>query len=286
MTYSVVARDPATGELGVASQSHYFAVARAVNHAEAGTGAVANQSFIEPAHAQRGLAAMRAGASAEEALRATLAADPEPDVRQVAMADARGGLAVHTGARCVPTAGSRAGDGYLVQGNMLASEAVLDGMARAMDESGPLADRMLRALAAADSAGGDLRGRQAAGIRIVSGEPDGAVVVDLRVDDAPDPVGELTRLVLVQRSTTALRQALRDAGVTGEIRPDAVDPALDTLGAIAGEDSEAGVEAELWRCVLLARAGRDADAAVRALVARRPSMETFLANLAAAGVLR
>ncbi|MGD9525838.1 DUF1028 domain-containing protein [Pseudonocardia sp.] len=295
MTYSVVARDPDTAALGVACQSHFFAVGRAVNHAEAGAGAIANQSLIEPAYARLGLAALREGATAQQALDAGLAADPLPELRQVAIADARGGLAVHTGKRCVGAAGARAGDSWLVQGNMLASEAVLDAMAAAMAAGGPLVDRMLAALAAADAAGGDLRGRQAAGIRVVAaGEPDDAtdgVLLDLRVEDAPDPVAELTRLVGLARSSASVLGVLAGEGVlVGEYReprPGATDAALATLAAVAGEDSEAGLEAQLWHCVLLTRAGRTAESATaaRALLGRRPELRQFLHNLAEAGYL-
>lgn len=294
MTYSVVARDPDTGALGVACQSHFFAVGRAVNHAEAGAGAIANQSLVEPAYARLGLAALRAGATAREALDAGLDVDPLPELRQVAVVDAGGGLSVHTGARCVPVAGSRAGRDYLVQGNMLASGAVLDGMAAAMDAEGPLVDRMLAALAAADAAGGDLRGRQAAGIRVVSGAPDpdgDGVLLDLRVEDAPDPVAELGRLVALARSSASVLGVLAGEGVLvgdyREPRPGATDAALATLATVARERSEAGLEAQLWHCVLLSRAGRgpDATAAARALLDRRPELGRFLHHLAEAGYL-
>lgn len=297
MTYSVVARDPVTGEMGVACQSHFFAVGRAVNHAEAGVGVVATQSFVEPMYARRGLEMMRNDASAEAALQAGIAADPMPGLRQVAIVDARGGLAVHTGGGCVPDAGSRLGQSYLVQGNMLASAAVLDDMAEAMETPAPLVDRMLAALAAADAAGGDLRGRQSSGIVVVSGRrtdedpADDGVLLDLRVEDAPDPVAELTRLVGVHRSAGTVMDVLRGEGMlVGDYQepyPGATEAALATLTAIAEQNSEAGVEADLWRCVVLSRAGLAAEAAAAAagLIARRPSMKQFLANLAAAGYI-
>lgn len=295
MTYSVVARDADTGALAVACHSHLFGVGRVVNNAEPGVGAIANQAFVEPMHARRGLALLRAGASAQVALQTALALDPQPELRQVAVVDARGELAVHTGDRCIGTAGSRAGLSYLAQGNMLASEAVLDGMADAMEGDGSLVDRMLAALAAADAAGGDLRGRQAAGILVVAGtragDPGDGVLLDLRVEDAPDPVGELTRLVEVARATASVLEVVLGEGlVVGDHREpeaSAIDAALATLDAVAAQNSEAGVEADIWRTVLLARAGRAADAshAATALVARRPRLRQFLANLAAAGFI-
>lgn len=289
MTYSVVARDPSSGVTAVACQSHLFGVGQVVNHAEAGVGAIANQAFVEPAHAERGLALLRAGASAQVALSTTLARDAAPELRQVAVLDASGGLAVHTGERCVPTAGSRAGTSWLVQGNMLAAEAVLDDMAAAMDAERDLVDRVLAALAAADAAGGDLRGRQSAGILVVAGEVGGGVKLDLRVEDAPDPVAELTRLVSVARATaTVLGVVLAEGFVLGELPgPDEVDTALTALDAIAAGGSEAAIEAAIWRTVVLHRTGRTADAAASAtaLAARRPSTARFLTNLASAGFM-
>ena len=196
-TFSIVARDAATGELGVAVQSHWFAVGAMVSWAEAGVGAVATQSFVDPSYGNRGLDLMRTGTGAPEALKALLAADDAREVRQVAMIDARGGLAAHTGAKCVPAAGHVAGKDHSVQANMMANESVWPAMAHAFERSrGDLAERMLAALDAAQAAGGDIRGKQSAALRVVGG----AAAFDLRVDDDAQPLAELRRLVRLQRA--------------------------------------------------------------------------------------
>ncbi|HEX8335540.1 MAG TPA: DUF1028 domain-containing protein, partial [Pyrinomonadaceae bacterium] len=160
-TYSIVARDPATGELGVAVQSHWFSVGSNVAWAEAGVGAVATQSFIDPSYGKGGLDLMRGGAPAGEALKSLLAKDEGRDVRQVAMIDARGRVAAHTGAKCIEAAGDRTGANYSVQANMMLNDKVWPAMARAFESApGDLAERMLAALDAAEGAGGDIRGRQ------------------------------------------------------------------------------------------------------------------------------
>ena len=294
MTYSVVARDPGTGRLAVACQSHYFNVAREVNNGRAGVGVIANQSVIEPRYARLGMSLLERGADAHEALAAGLAADPGSAVRQVAVLDAAGNLAVHTGRGCVGTAGSRAGTDYGVQGNMLASPQVLDDMAAAMERGGDLVDRVLAALTAAQAAGGDLRGQQSAGLLVVSGDraehADEGVLIDLRVVDAPRPVEELGRLLRAHRATRKVFDiVLGDGFLGGEFAEPAggTDTALGTLREIAGDDWEPGIDARLWQTVLLARAGR-ADAARAAaadLVDRRPGMAQFLTNLVAAGML-
>jgi uncharacterized Ntn-hydrolase superfamily protein len=204
-TYSIVARDPATGEMGVAVQSHAFSVGSGVTWAEAGVGAVATQSFIDPSYGPLGLALMRAGRSAPDALRGLLAADEGRDVRQVAMIDASGRVAAHTGARCIPAAGDHVGDNYSVQANLMDRATVWPAMAKAFETTrGDLADRMLAALDAAQEQGGDIRGMQSAAILVVkgvsSGRPWQDKIFDLRVEDHPSPVAELRRLVHLQRA--------------------------------------------------------------------------------------
>ncbi|HNU82737.1 MAG: DUF1028 domain-containing protein [Acidobacteria bacterium] len=204
-TYSIVARDPVTGDLGVAVQSHWFQVGAMVAWAEAGVGAVATQSFVEPAYGPRGLAAMRAGRSAREALDDLLAADPQRAVRQVAMVDAAGRVAAWTGERCVAAAGHLTGEGFSVQANMMARDTVWAAMAKAYRETkGDLAARLLAALAAAEAEGGDIRGRQSAALLVVRAQPTGIpghdTLVDLRVDDHPAPLVELARLLGVHRA--------------------------------------------------------------------------------------
>src|SRR5688500_10130501 len=156
-TYSIVAHDPATGDIGVAVQSHWFSVGSVVTWAEAGVGAVATQSFAEPAYGPRGLELMRRGLPAPDALKALLAVDPGQAVRQIAFVDAAGAVAVHTGAGCIESAGHHQGKGYSVQANMMANDKVVPAMARAYESArGDLADRLLAALDAAQAAGGDI----------------------------------------------------------------------------------------------------------------------------------
>ena len=173
-TFSIVARDPATGEMGVAVQSHWFSVGSTVTWAEAGVGAIATQSFVDPAYGRDGLELMRGGAGAGEALKSLLAKDEGRDVRQVAMIDVQGRVAAHTGAKCIEAAGDHVGENYSVQANLMSNARVWPAMARAFETTkGDLAERMLAALDAAQSVGGDIRGRQSAAIIIVKGTSSG-----------------------------------------------------------------------------------------------------------------
>lgn len=204
-TYSIVARDPQTGEMGVAVQSHWFSVGAVVPWAEAGAGAVATQSIVDPGYGPLGLALMRAGKTAPEALAALLAADPQREVRQVGMVDAKGQVATHTGKMDIPAAGGQAGAGYVVQANLMEKPTVWGAMARAFEAGrGDLAERMLAALDAAQAEGGDIRGVQSAAILVVrgasTGRPWADKVFDLRVEDDAEPLKELRRLVGVQRA--------------------------------------------------------------------------------------
>ena len=204
-TYSIVARDPATGELGVAVQSHWFSVGAMVPWAESGVGAVATQSFVDPSYGKLGLDMMRAGKSAPDALKALLAGDEGRDVRQVAMIDAQGRIDAHTGAKDIPAAGHIVGKNYSVQANLMLNDKVWPAMSRAFEATkGDLAERMLAALEAAQEAGGDIRGKQSAALIVVSGKPTGRPwadrVFDLRVDDHAEPLQELRRLLTLQRA--------------------------------------------------------------------------------------
>lgn len=212
MTYSIVARDRETGELGVAVQSHYFQVGPVVPWAAAGVGAVATQSQVNVSFGPLGLDYMKAGYSASQALRALLAGDSEPQARQVALVDATGDVAAHTGAKCIPAAGHRVGDGFSVQANLMEKATVWDAMFEAYTSSTqPLAERMMAALDAAEAEGGDIRGRQSAAMLVVTGKPTGRSwedrIIDLRVEDAPDPLKELRRLLRTKRAYTALNDA-------------------------------------------------------------------------------
>jgi uncharacterized Ntn-hydrolase superfamily protein len=196
-TYSIVARDPRTGELGVGVQSHWFSVGSVVSWARPGVGAVATQSLVEPAYGPRALDLLAEGLDAAEALRRLVAADDRERVRQVAVVDSRGGVGVHTGEGCVAFAGNQTGAQFSVQANMMASTEVWPAMARAYEAGeGPLARRLLAALNAAENAGGDARGRQSAVLLVApaEGEP-WRRTVDLRVEDHDEPLAELDRLL-------------------------------------------------------------------------------------------
>jgi len=201
-TYSIVARDSVTGEMGVAVQSHYFSVGPVVPWAEAGVGAVATQSLVDVTYGPLGLDLMRAGRTAQDALKALLAGDKNNAVRQVAMIDASGNLAAHTGDKCIPAAGHIVGKNYSVQANLMLDDKVWPAMAKAFENTkGSLTERMLAALDAAQAEGGDIRGKQSAAILIVKGKSTGKPwqdkVLDLRVEDNPEPLKELRRLVKI-----------------------------------------------------------------------------------------
>ncbi len=204
-TYSIVARDHATGELGVGVQSHWFSVGSIVPWAEAGVGAVATQSFVDPSYGKLGLDLMRAGKSAPEALKSLLAGDEAREVRQVAMIDAQGRVMAHTGSKNIQAAGHIVGRDYSVQANLMFTEKVWPAMSRAFESTkGDLAERIMAALEAAQAAGGDIRGKQSAALIVVAGKPTGKPwsdrVFDLRVDDSADPLKELRRLLVLQRA--------------------------------------------------------------------------------------
>jgi uncharacterized Ntn-hydrolase superfamily protein len=202
-TYSIVARDPQTGELGVAVQSHWFSVGTAVSWAEAGVGAVATQSFTNKSFGIRGLDLLRRGLSASQALDSLLASDEGREVRQVAIIDIKGNVAVHTGKNCIDFAGHRTGENFSVQANMMLKETVPAAMEAAFlrSKGKPLAERLLLSLEGAQAAGGDIRGQQSAALLIVPGKSEGRPwderTIDLRVDDHSLPLKELRRLYRV-----------------------------------------------------------------------------------------
>lgn len=204
-TYSIVAYDRETGQLGVAVQSHWFSVGPIVPWVESGIGAIATQSFVEVSYGPLGLELMKAGKSPEEALGALVRADKSRDVRQVAMVDAKGRVAVHTGKNCIPEAGHFVGDGFTCQANLMLKNTVWDAMARAFQNTkGELADRLVAALEAAEVEGGDIRGKQSAALIVVKGQSSGLWwkdrVFDLRIEDHPSPVRELKRLLKLNKA--------------------------------------------------------------------------------------
>lgn len=260
-TYSIVARDSATGEIGVAVQSHWFSVGALVPWAEAGVGAVATQSFVDPRYGPLGLELMRLGRSAPEALRALVASDADSAVRQVAMIDAQGRVAAFTGGRAIRAAGQHTGAQYSVQANLMEKPTVWPAMARAFETTkGDLAERLLAALEAAEREGGDIRGRQSAAIVVVgptnTGRPWSDRRFDLRVEDHPAPVVELRRLVTLARVYQRLNEG--DEWVTKNDMPRAVQ----AYGAATSllPDAATNGEAVFWTGISLASAKRVDDA--------------------------
>ena len=214
MTYSIVALDRATGELGVAVQSHYFQVGPVVPWALAGVGAIATQSQVNVSFGPLGLEHLKAGRSAGETIKALLAGDSDPEARQLAIVDASGNVAVHTGTRCIPDAGHRTGEAFSCQANLMEKDTVWDAMAHAYSTAeAPLAERLMAALDAAEAEGGDIRGRQSAAMIVVTGKPTGHSwedrVIDLRVEDSPEPLVELRRLLRIKRAYQGDEQADR-----------------------------------------------------------------------------
>ncbi len=204
-TYSIVAYDSLSGQMGVAVQSNWFSVGTVVSWAEAGVGAVATQSFVDVAYGPLGLDLMRAGKTANQALEALLKIDEHSNVRQVAMVDIHGNVAVHTGEKCIRAAGHFKGDGFTTQANLMKKNTVWGAMAKAYQETeGDLLTRLMAALKGAQNEGGDIRGKQSAAILIVptttKGQPWREKIVDLRIDDHPDPINEMERLVMVHRA--------------------------------------------------------------------------------------
>jgi uncharacterized Ntn-hydrolase superfamily protein len=284
-TFSIVARDPATGEMGVAVQSHWFSVGSIVTWAEAGVGAVATQSFVDPSYGREGLELMRGGTGAEDALKTLLAKDEGRDVRQVAMLDARGRVAAHTGAKCIEAAGHHVGRGYSVQANLMSNARVWPAMARAFETAkGDLADRMLAALDAAQRAGGDIRGKQSAALVIVKAESSGKPwtdrLFDLRVDDHPEPLKELRRLVTLQRAYNHM-----NAGDAAVERKDN-EAALREYSA-AQRLVPDNLEMAYWHAVALVNMNRTDEALpiFRRIFAADPNYRTLTPRLVKSGIL-
>jgi uncharacterized Ntn-hydrolase superfamily protein len=257
-TFSIVARDPKTGQLGVAVQSHWFSVGPIVPWARAGVGAVATQSMVKIDYGPNGLDLMEHGQTAKQALEKLVAEDDGRDMRQVAMVDANGVVAVHTGSKCIASASDIVGDNFSVQANLMLNDAVVPAMNNAYKSArGDLAERMLAALETAQSAGGDIRGRQSAAILIVDGtkhpQPWQGKLVELRVEDHPTPVQELKRLLGLHRAYEhsnrgdllveqgKIAEAMNEYATASRLAPDIV-------------------ELKFWQAVTLFGAKREAEA--------------------------
>jgi uncharacterized Ntn-hydrolase superfamily protein len=249
-TYSIVARDAETGELGVAAHSHWFGVGALVPWAAPEVGAVATQAIIETAYGPRALELLREGVDADEALGRLLRADPQAEMRQVAVLDADGGVAAHTGTGCIEYAGHREGDGFSCQANMMARSTVPDAMADAFVRApGALGPRLLAALEAAEAEGGDLRGQQSAALLVVApGDERWRRAIDLRVDDHPEPLRELGHLVGLHH---AYELAGRADELLGEGRFTEAAPLYDRASELAPDRDEL----LFWSGLGLAQAG-------------------------------
>lgn len=286
-TYSIVARDPQTGEMGVAVQSHWFSVGSNVTWAEAGVGAIATQSFIDPAYGKKGLEWMRAGKSAPDALAELLKNDEGRDVRQVAFVDAQGRIAAHTGKKCIAAAGHQIGANFSAQANLMDKVTVWPAMAKAFEAAkGDLTDRLLAALDAAQAEGGDIRGKQSAAILIVKPKSTGRPwagadrVIDLRVEDHLNPLAELRRLVRVHRAYVYMNNgdacaekkdwtcAVREYGAAEKLMPEQV-------------------EIVFWHAVTLVTAGREAEAMplFKKVFAKEPKWAELVGRLPASELL-
>ncbi len=252
-TYSIVAFDEATGQLGVAVQSHWFSVGTLVPWAEAGVGAVATQSFVKVEYGPDGLDMMRSGKTANDALSTLLAMDENSAVRQVAMVDVNGNVATHTGKKCIDAAGHYQGKNYSVQANLMDKSTVWTAMAEAYESSsGDLADRMLAALDAAQAEGGDIRGKQSAAMLIVTGDPTGIPwkdrLLDIQIADHPEPLKELRRLIQVHRAYEHANQgdlylelddiekALKEYEIAAKLYPENAELPYWTAITLAGID--------------------------------------------------
>ncbi len=254
-TYSIVAIDEATGEMGAAVQSHWFSVGSLVIWGEAGVGVVATQSFVNPALGPQGLELMKIGLTPREVMAKLLNADPGREVRQVAMLNAKGEVAAHTGNQCIEAAGHQLGKGYSVQANMMKNDKVWPAMAKAFEASvgQPLAERLVAALEAAQAEGGDIRGKQSAAILVVAPESSGQSWVDrrvdLRVEDHAEPVKELKRLLQVHRAYDHMNKG--DLAVEhGD-----VEMAMKEYGAAEAMFPD-NLEMKFWHAVSLANIGQ------------------------------
>ena len=288
-TFSIVARDPKTGEMGAAVQSHYFSVGPVVPWAEAGVGAVCTQSLVDVSYGPRGLDLMRAGKNAPDALSELILKDDQREVRQVAMVDAKGNAAAWTGPRCIEAAGQEVGAGskdFSVQANLMANDTVWPAMAKAYREaSGDLADRLLAALEAGQKAGGDIRGMQSAAIVVVkataSKEPWKDRLFDLRVEDSPRPIEELKRLVRLRRA-----YRLEDQG-DDFVAAGRMDEALKAYSEAARVAPEVP-ELVFWQAVSLWSAGQEAPATplFKTVFAADPNWAVLVPRLVPPGLLK
>ena len=284
-TYSIVARDPVTGEMGVAVQSHWFSVGSIVAWGEAGVGVVATQSFVNVSFGLRGLELLKSGKTPQEAVDELISDDEGRDVRQLAILDSKGNVASYTGKNCIPEAGNLTGDNFSVQANMMLNNTVWKAMADAFEKSaGPLAERMIEALKAAQNEGGDIRGKQSASLLIVRGESTGNQwedkLIDLRIEDNEEPIKELERLLRVHRAYEHMNNG--DLALEkGDI-----DLALKEYSTAEGMFPD-NLEMKFWHAVTLAGIGKVDDSLplFKEVFAGDENWRTLLKRLPGVGLL-
>ncbi|MFA3782422.1 DUF1028 domain-containing protein [Melioribacteraceae bacterium 4301-Me] len=253
-TFSIVARDANTGEIGAAVQSHWFSVGTIVIWGEAGVGVVATQSFVNASFGPRGLELLKKGYTPQQAVDSLIASDEGRDFRQLAILDVKGRVAAFTGKKCIQPAGDIVGNGYSVQANLMSNDKVWPAMSKAFENTkGPLAERMIAALEAAQKAGGDIRGKQSAALLVFkgtsSGKPWEDKLIDLRVDDNPEPIKELKRLLKVHRAYEHM-----NAGDLAVEKND-MDKAMEEYSAAMKMFPE-NLEMKYWTAVSLANNGQ------------------------------
>jgi uncharacterized Ntn-hydrolase superfamily protein len=289
VTYSILAIDPAAGQLGVATATHAFGAGPVADHVRPGVGVVATQAFVEISYGPLGLDLMQQGRAPVDALTELVEADPDRDIRQVAYLDAAGATAEYTGGRCVPSCGSVVGGNALAVGNMLDNDGVLPQMVEAAEHAtGELADRLLAALEAGERAGGDVRGRMSAALRVVTiespAQPWEGTVVDLRIDLADDPLARLAESLRMSRAYRVFFASVFAPGLVTNPEP-VTGERLDTaLAGLADTQDELGADPEptVWRGVLLLRAGETGGgcAFLAEALRVRPGYARFLDGLA------
>jgi len=285
-TFSIVARDPATGQMGVAVQSHWFSTGSLVTWAEAGVGVVATQSMVEVSYGPKGLDGMRSGKLPQVILDELLAKDEGRELRQVAMVNAAGLVAAHTGGRCIAEAGHQTGEQFSVQANMMLKNTVWHAMAETFAQSrGELGERLMAALDAAQDESGDIRGKQSAAMLVVTGEkvenPWQGILVDLRVDDHPEPLQELRRLLIVNKAYESMNQGdtfLAEGKISEAFL------AYDTAARLAPEI----IELPFWQAVTLAESNRLSEALpiFHRIFNEDPHWLELVKRLPAAGLLK
>ena len=291
-TFSIVARDPVTGEMGVAVQSHWFSVGSVVSWGEAGVGVVATQSFVNPSFGIRGLELLKAGKSPQEAVDELIANDEGRDVRQLAILDTKGRSASYTGKNCISEAGNIAKENFSVQANMMLTDKVWSAMSESFELSEsaetlqiPLAERMIAALEAGQNAGGDIRGKQSASILIVKGESTGKVwedrLIDLRVEDNPEPIAELKRLLKVYRAYEHMNKG------DLEVEKNNMELAMKEYSA-AEEMFPDNLEMKYWHAITLINNGKSDEGLpiLKAVFSKDPNWKTLTERLPKSGLLK